>query len=326
MYNTIKLEKGLYSITGKTFTQALEALDPDSNYAGTELAGLDAFERQLKRFDIKVKGADSDRVEKFFVSTDSAVLFPEYVRRMIKAGMDEASIIPNVAAAVTYTDSTDYRGLTVTPDANSDQVSEAGTVPVTTVRLSQTNEGLTKFARKLNCSYESVRKQRLEAFGVILRNLGAAISRDVNGLILTKMKTGASSSSISGSTITYADLTAFWGTMTDFNMTTMVCTPAAMAQILGLSEMKYCIGEYMSGGTVETPYGVTLVKSPQLTGALCVGIDKTSAGEMVFGTDVIVDFDKLISTQCDEISASVIVGFSTICSGAVKVLTPKSSS
>ena len=64
MYNNIKLEKGLYSITGKTFTQALAELDPDANYENTELKGLDAFERQLKRFDIKVKGANSDRVEK----------------------------------------------------------------------------------------------------------------------------------------------------------------------------------------------------------------------------------------------------------------------
>ena len=55
MYNNIKLEKGLYSITGKTFTQALAELDPDANYENTELKGLDAFERQLKRFDIKGK-------------------------------------------------------------------------------------------------------------------------------------------------------------------------------------------------------------------------------------------------------------------------------
>ena len=54
MYNNIKLEKGLYSITGKTFTQALAELDPDANYENTELKGLDAFERQLKRFDLSL--------------------------------------------------------------------------------------------------------------------------------------------------------------------------------------------------------------------------------------------------------------------------------
>ena len=37
-YDNLKLEKGLYT-TGKSFTQALEALDPSENYVGTELEG-----------------------------------------------------------------------------------------------------------------------------------------------------------------------------------------------------------------------------------------------------------------------------------------------
>ncbi len=319
MYNNIKLEKGLYSITGKTFTQALETLDPDSQYAGTPMEKLDAFERQLKRFDIRINGADSDKVEKFFISTDSAVLFPEYVRRMIKTGMDEVSVIPNAAAAVSYTDSNDYRGLTVTSDQSSSDVEEGGDVPVTTVRLSANSIPLQKFARILNCSYESIRKYRLAAFGVILKNLGASLSREVNKLVINSIAATASQVTQSGD-ITYADLTAFWGSMTDHNMNTMLCSPATMAAILGLPEMKFCVGEYMSGATVDTPYGVTLVKSPEITGFLCLGLDKDCAGEIVFGTDIIVDFDKLISTQCDEISASVTVGVSVLSAGAAKKL------
>ena len=320
MYKDIRLEKGLYSITGKTFTQALAELDPDSAYENTELKGLDAFERQLKRFDIKVKGANSDRVEKFFVSTESAVLFPEYVRRAIKAGMNEASILPQVAATVTYTDGMDFRGLSVTKTGNSDVVAQAGELPVTTVRLANTATALTKFARKLSCSYESIRKQRLEAFGVILRNLGAALARDVNGLCLSQITTGITPSTISGNTIAYSDLADFWSSMNEHNMTTMVCKPATMAKILGFSEMKYCIGDYMASGMVNTPYGVTIVKCSELASDVAVGIDQSCAVEAVFGTDVIVDFDKLISTQCDEIACSVSVGFSKLTSDAVKVM------
>ena len=319
MYNTIKLEKGLYSITGKTFTQALSDLDPDTEYENTELKGLDAYERQLKRFDIRVNGANSDRVEKFFLSTESAVLFPEFVRRTIKKGMDDACITTEVCAAVSYTDSNDFRGLTVTK-SGTDTVAEAGTLPVTTVRLSSSAKALTKFARKLSCSYESIRKQRLDSFAVILRNLGASIARDVNGLCMSEITSGITPSTISGTDITYADLAAFWSSMNEFDMTTMVCTPATMAKILGLEEMKYCVNDYMTSGMVKTPYGVTIVKCPQLTSEVAVGVDKNSAAEMIFGTDVVVDFDKLISTQCDEISCSVTVGFSVLTSGAVKVL------
>ena len=57
-FDTIRLEKGLYT-TGRSFTGALEALDPTEQYKGTALEGLDAYQRQLKRFDIRVSGAGS---------------------------------------------------------------------------------------------------------------------------------------------------------------------------------------------------------------------------------------------------------------------------
>ena len=45
MYNDIRLEKGMYNLSGKSFTAALEELDPSSAYCGTPLEKLDAFER-----------------------------------------------------------------------------------------------------------------------------------------------------------------------------------------------------------------------------------------------------------------------------------------
>ena len=88
-YENLKLEKGMYAQSGKSFSRVLESLDPSENYRGTALEGLDAFQRQLKRFDIHVKGAGSDMVEKFFHTTDSAVLFPEFVSRVVRQGMEE---------------------------------------------------------------------------------------------------------------------------------------------------------------------------------------------------------------------------------------------
>ena len=320
MYNNIRLDKGLYSITGKSFTQALSQLDPDENYTGTELAGLDAFERQLKRFDIKLSGENCDMVEKFFVSQESAVLFPEYVRRMIKQGMNEASIIGDVAAASTYTDGMDFRGMTVTVNGDDDGVEQGDELPETTVRLASTASELTKFARKLNCSYESIRKQRLEAFGVILKGLGAQISRAVNKLAVEALENGTSTIDIAGESVTYADLAAFWASIGDYDMNVMVCGPEIMAQILALDEMKLCVSDFMSSGRVKTPYGVTIVKCSAITNGKIVGLDSDCAGEMVYGTDIVVDYDKLISTQCDEIACSVTVGFSKLMAGAVKIL------
>lgn len=110
-FDNIRLEKGMYRESGKSFTQVLEALDPSENYKGTSLDGTDAFQRQLKRFDIKVKGAYSDPVEKFFRTMDSSVLFPEYISRAVRTGMEEANILPKITATTTTIDSMDYRSV-----------------------------------------------------------------------------------------------------------------------------------------------------------------------------------------------------------------------
>ena len=96
-FETIRLDKGLYS-SRKGFTAELESVDPSENYKGTALEGLDAFERQLKRFDIKIHGAASDCVEKFFQTSDSAALFPEYVARAVRKGQEEADLLPYIVA------------------------------------------------------------------------------------------------------------------------------------------------------------------------------------------------------------------------------------
>ena len=49
-FENIKLEKGMYGRSSRSFSQALEELDPSEHYRGTPLEGLDAFQRQLKRF------------------------------------------------------------------------------------------------------------------------------------------------------------------------------------------------------------------------------------------------------------------------------------
>ena len=110
--DTIKLEKGMYQEAGRSFTQVLERLDPSEQYKGTGMEGLDAFQRQLKRFDIKVRGAASDPVEKFFRTADSAVLFPEYIARSVRQGMEEGDLLPSITAATTRFEGMDYRSIT----------------------------------------------------------------------------------------------------------------------------------------------------------------------------------------------------------------------
>ena len=110
-YDTIRLEKGMYA-GGNSLTHTLEELDPSENYRGTALEGLDAYQRQLKRFGIQVSGPGSDAVEKFFQTSDSAALFPEYVSRAVRQGLEEANVLPRIIASTTKIDGMDYRTIT----------------------------------------------------------------------------------------------------------------------------------------------------------------------------------------------------------------------
>ena len=99
-FDTIKLDKGLYTAS-EGFNRALENIDPSENYKGTQLENLDAFQRQLKRFDIKVSGRNSDTIEKFFKTSDSAALFPEYISRAVAQGIEGEDLVSKIVATTT---------------------------------------------------------------------------------------------------------------------------------------------------------------------------------------------------------------------------------
>ena len=178
-FETIKLDKGLYT-SGKGFTAALEQIDPSENYKGTALEGLDAFERQLKRFNIKLHGAGSDCVEKFFQTTDSAALFPEYIARAVRKGLEEADLLPYIVATKTDINGMDYRTITSVPTAEEKELketAEGAAIPETVVHTQENLVKLKKRGRMLVASYEALRFQRLDLFTVTLRQIGAYIAR-----------------------------------------------------------------------------------------------------------------------------------------------------
>lgn len=168
-YENLKLEKGMYAQSGKSFSRVLESLDPSENYRGTALEGLDAFQRQLKRFDIHVKGAGSDMVEKFFHTTDSAVLFPEFVSRVVRQGM-ESDILPEITATTTNFDGMDYRTIASVPtddDKALRRVEEGAVLPTTAIR---TQENLVKLPQARTYARGELRGHPLPATGPVFRD------------------------------------------------------------------------------------------------------------------------------------------------------------
>lgn len=318
MYNDVKLEKGLYNLTGKTFLQALEDADPSENYADTSLGRLDAFERQLKRFNIKINGSKSDFVEKFFSTTESAVLFPEFVRREIQQGIDE-SILTDIVAVSTVTDSPILSGFSITDSTPYDtQTAEGSELPITTFTTGSVGSAMIKIGRIISASYESVRKERIDVFAVGLRAIGVKLGNAMIKNAISTMLTGSESLEAEGPNFTYADLTSLYQLFQDFNMTTLIASPATVAKLLTLEEMKECTSK--SWSEIILPFGASLLKSSHIADTKILAFDKSYALELATNSDLIIETDKLINSQLDRISVSINLMFKKLIPDAVKYI------
>ena len=338
-FENIRLEKGMYGRSGHTFTQTLEELDPSEHYRGTPLEGLDAFQRQLKRFDIKVKGAGSDLVEKFFHSTDSAVLFPEFVSRVVRQGLEDESILPHITATVTNFDGMDYRTIASIPTGDQKalrRVEEGAEIPQTTVRTQENLVRLHKRGRMLVASYEAIRFQRLDLFSVTLRQIGAYIGRqhlqdavevllngDGNDNAAEKFTIGTSPISGSKGTLSYEALLDFWSQFDPYTMNTMLVSTDVMLAMLKLSEFQNPLTglNFQGTGNLTSPLGAKLLRSAAVPQGTLIGLDKGYALEQICGSQVTVEYDKLIDRQLERAAITSISGFAKLFGEASKVLT-----
>ena len=315
MYNDIKLEKGLYNLSGKSFTAALEELDPTSAYCGTPLEKLDAFERQLKRFNIRVKGSDCDSVEKFFTSTESAVLFPEFVTRSIRKGFDD-TILSSVCAVKTVVNSGQYLGCVLDDSTAYDVCSQGETLPTATVTESSAATVLAKYGRLISASYESIRQQRLDVFGVMLRSVGVRLAAAVVKKAVEVLADGADE--VSTTELTYADLAELYGKFESFDMTTVIASPALAAKIAAMDQLSDSSAD--ADGRFILPFGSELIKTSAAGADTIIGIDRDYALEFITSTELVMETDKLIDRQLDQMTASIPCGFRKITPDAVKVL------
>ncbi len=330
-FEKINLEKGMYQ-SGKSLTEVLEALDPSENYKGTALEGLDAFSRQLKRFDIKVSGKGSDCIEKFFATSNSAALFPEYVSRAVNAGIEEADTLSDIVATVTKIDGMDYRSCTSTmteDDKTLKRVAEGAFIPTTEIKTSDNLVHLHKRGRMLVASYEALRFQRIDLFTVTLKQIGAYIARaqmaDAVDVIINgdgnNNACGTVAPAASGS-LSYADLINMWSALSPFSFNTLLASTMSMSDLLGMAEMKDATAglNFHGSGKMITPLGASLIHTTAFIGDSIIGLDKNCALEMVVAGDVTVDYDKLIDRQLEKAAVSCIAGFAKIYNGASKLL------
>ena len=337
-FDNLKLEKGMYRQEGMSFTQVLESLDPSENYRGTALEGTDAFQRQLKRFGIRAKGAGSSPVEKFFRTMDSAVLFPEYIARTVRQGMEENDILPAITATTTVIDSMDYRSIYSEPtdeDKALRNVEEGAVIPATQVKTKEHLVNLTKRGRMLVASYEAVRFQKLDLFGVMLRQIGAYIQKmqladavevlmngDGNDNASVIYAVGSDPISGTSGNLGYDQLVEFWGQFDPYTMNTILCSTSTMTKLLTIPELQNPLTglNFQGTGKLTSPLGAQLHRTGAVEDGMIIGLDNRYALELVRAGDVLVEYDKLIDRQLERAAITSISGFGKICTEAAAVL------
>ena len=323
-YESIRLDKSMYKGEGG-FSRTLEKLDPSRKYESTDLHGLDAFQRQLKRFDIKVSGEYSDAISKFFKTSDSAALFPEYVARAVAQGAKDASILDEITASKTNIDSLDYRSIRtdLSNIASFDAIEEGQEIPSTNITLGENLVKLKKRGRLLSASYEAIKFQRVDVFTIALKQIGVYISKarmaDAVDALITggENDTAAEIVKTAGAALAYSDLLALWNKFEDFEMNVMLCAPDMAMKVLNLAEFK---DPACGAGLNATPMGAKLIKTGAVPAGKIISLDSRFALEMVTAGDINVDYDKLINTQLERAAVTSIYGFSKIFPDAVKVL------
>ncbi len=332
-FETIRLDKGMYK-SGIPLTDQLEELDPSARYKGTEMEHLDAFQRQLKRFDIRVKGEHSDPLEKFFATGDSAALFPEYVARAVQQGMRHQQDLEAILASKTVIHSLDYRSIRIDDsfDKELKQVAEGAFIPQTSIRLNDNLVRLHKRGRMLAASYEAIKFQRLDLFTVALQQIGAYIAKaqmkDAVDLLLNgdaKGQNAAKSITTSATTLAYGDLLTLWNQFEDYEMDTIIASPDMAAAILALSEFKdpQVGANFLSTGKPVTPLGARLIRSSAVPEKTLIALDSSCALEMVSAGAVSVEYDKLIDCQMERAAITSTAGFAKIFPGATVALKVK---
>ena len=326
--DTIKLEKGMYNISGKSFTSVLEDLDPSENYKGTSLEGLDAYQRQLKRFNIKVSGRGCDKVEKFFSTPDSAILFPEFLSRAIKQGLTACDVIPEITAVNTIIDGIDYRAIkSETATATQNDATEGNALREVSVRTDSSLVSLKKYGRLFSSSYEALRFQNLDVVAVIFKKIGMDIANEqmldaVSALVSSGSSAATEVEPETPGTLTYTDLLTLWKNFNPYRPNVMMASSTTIKEILSLPAMQDAEAglAFHGTGNLVTPLGAKLVMVKGLEDGKIITIDSNFALQMIQSGDVIVEYDKVIDKQLERATISVTAGFSRIFRDAVKVL------
>ena len=105
-------------------------------------------------------------------------------------------------------------------------------------------------------------------------------------------------------------------------MNALLVSGDVMVKLLKLAEFQNPLTglNFQGTGKLTTPLGAALLRTSVLPDGTAIGLDKRFALEMVQGSDVMVEYDKLIDRQLERAAITTVSGFAKIFQDASRVL------
>jgi hypothetical protein len=297
------------------------------------------LEQALGDAGIRVKGYASDKLEKFFATGTSTILFPAYIESQIITGVMMASLLSSLVATETNINSHTYQSLVMTDTEATrslSQMQEGAKFATTKISTSERAIYLQKFGRMLEWTYEANRLCKIDLIGKMLQRMGMQIGLDetdwaVETLIAGDGNTGSPVTPIlaevSG-TLDYDELVRLFLAFKDgYTMNTAVINDTWMRKILNLSEFKDPMAgfTFQRNGVMPGPMGATWhvwrsTGSTSFADDRILAIDSRFALEKVTEQGVTMETDKIIDGQWNRTTISCWTGFSKMDYDAVQLL------
>ena len=126
----------------------------------------------------------------------------------------------------------------------------------------------------------------------------------------------------SGFAAPYDALLEFWSQFDPYTMNTMLVGSDVMLAMLKLDEFQNPLTglNFQGTGTLTTPLGAKLLRTSAMPAGILIGLDRNYALEQICGSEITVEYDKLIDRQLERAAITTISGFAKVFQAASRVL------
>ncbi len=123
--------------------------------------------------------------------------------------------------------------------------------------------------------------------------------------------------------MSYGALLDFWSQFDPYTMNTMLVSSDMMLAMLRLPEFQNPLTglNFQGTGTLTSPLGAKLLRTSAMPAKTVIGLDRKYALEQICGSEITVEYDKLIDRQMERAAITSISGFAKLFTDAAKVLT-----